>query len=268
VNDIKNLIFKTSYKAISKTFFISSPEFESQRFQRLNNDFQSVGFKNYQMEFICPTYKHTITDEILNKYVKENRMKIFRNVGMKKSEISLFLNYKAVLENIYKNYSDGIFLILESDVLIIKENFHEFEDFLNTMHSKKSEWDLIHIGRDLQNDYFGKPYLDFHVIYRDNKITHLPETYIEDITNENDKFRLFRKFYTRSTDSFLWNYSGIVKYLNYLNNNPIYEVPMDHYFAKFFENTLDFKHYWSMNTFLFQGTNYGLENSTIQRDTN
>jgi hypothetical protein len=41
---------------------------------------------------------------------------------------------------------------------------------------------------------------------------------------------------------------------------------MDHYFAKFFENTLDFKHYWSMNTFLFQGTNYGLENSTIQKD--
>jgi len=31
---------------------------------------------------------------------------------------------------------------------------------------------------------------------------------------------------------------------------------------------LDFKHYWSMNTFLIQGTNYGLEESTIQKDSN
>jgi len=267
VNDIKNLIFEKSYKLIKKTFFICSPEFELQRFERLNNDFQNIGFKNYQMEFICPTYKHTITDEIMNKHVKENLVRKVRYIGMKKAEISLFLNYKAVLENIYKNYSDGMFLIFESDVLIIKDNLHELEDFINTMYSKKSEWDLIHIGCDLENNYFTKPYWDWPGFYRD-KVTHLPDSYIEDITNENDKFRLIRKFYTRCTDSFLWNYTGVVKYLNYLNKNPIYDVPMDYYMVNFFENTIDFKHYWSMNTFLIQGTNYGLEESTIQRDTN
>jgi hypothetical protein len=94
VNDIKNLLFEKPYKLISKTFFISSPEFELRRFERLNNDFQNIGFKNYHMEFICPTYKHTITDEIMNKHVKENYIKNFRVSGMKKSEISLFLNYK------------------------------------------------------------------------------------------------------------------------------------------------------------------------------
>jgi hypothetical protein len=265
VNDIKNLIFEKSYNLITKAFFISSPIFETKRFGRLNNDFQKIGFKNYQMKFISPTYKYTITDEIMKKYVKEDLVRKTRYIGMKKAEISLFLNYKAVLEHIYKNYSDGVFLIFESDVLIIKDNLHELEEFINAMYSKKNEWDLIHIGCDLENNYFAKPYWDGPGFYRD-KITHLPDSYIEDITNENDKFRLIRKFYPRCTDSFLWNYTGVVKYLNYLNNNPIYDTPMDYYMANFFENTLDFKHYWSMNTFLIQGTNYGLEESTIQKD--
>jgi hypothetical protein len=266
VNDIKNLLFEKSYKLITKTFFISSPEFELRRFERLNIDFQSIGFKNYNMGFICPTYKHTITYEIMNKHVKENIIKKFRINGMKKSEISLFLNYKAVLEHIYKNYSDGIFLIFESDVLIMKDNIHELDEFINYVYNKRANWDLIHIGSDLENNqYFTKPYCDCPLPYRD-KITHLPDSYIEDITNENDKFRLIRKFHTRCCDSFLWNYSGIVKYLDYLNNNPIYDAPMDYYMTNFFENTLDFKHYWSMNTFFIQGSNFGLEESTIQKD--
>jgi len=266
VKDVKNLIFHKPYKLITKTFFIASPEFEMRRFERLNNDFQNIGFKNYHMEFICPTYKQTITDETLNKHVKENIIKRFRVSGMKKAEISLFLNYKAVLEHIYKNYSDGIFFIFESDVLIMKDNIDELDKFINCVYDKRDNWDLIHIGSDLENNqYFTKPYCDCPLPYR-NKITHLPDSYIEDITNENDTFRLIRKFHTRCTDSFLWNYSGIVKYLNYLNNNPIYDAPMDYYMTNFFENTSDFKHYWSMNTFFIQGSNFGFEESTIQKD--
>ena len=266
VNDVKNLIFNKPYKLITKTFFIASPEFELRRFERLNNDFQNIGFKNYHMEFICPTYKHTITDEIMQNHVKENIIKKFRISGMRKSEISLFLNYKAVLEHIYKNYSDGVFCIFESDVLIMKDNINELDEFINCVYDKRDNWDLIHIGSDLENNqYFTKPYCDVALPYR-NKITHLPDSYIEDITNENDKFRLIRKFHTRCTDSFLWNYSGIVKYLNYLNNNPSYDAPMDYYMTNFFENTLDFKHYWSIKTFLIQGTNFGFEESTIQKD--
>ena len=56
------------------------------------------------MSFICPTFKNTITQEIMNKHVKNDLIHKFRPVGMKKSEISLFLNYKAILEYISKNY--------------------------------------------------------------------------------------------------------------------------------------------------------------------
>ena len=267
VSDIKNLIFGRPYKWITKTFFISSPEFEFQRYERLKKDFQSIGFKSHNMEFICPTYKHTITNEIMNKHVKENLVKKLRVVGMKKAEISLFLNYKAILEHIYKNYSDGIFFIFESDVLIIKNNIDDFDEFVKNMYDKKNSWDLIHIGGSPFEycDYFTKPYCDWQLPYRDI-VNHLPNSYIEDITNEKDKFRLIRKFHTRCTDSFIWNYSGIVKFLNYLNNNPIYDAPFDYYMINFFENNLDFKHYWSMNTFLMQGSNLGFEESTIQKD--
>jgi hypothetical protein len=103
VNDVKNLIFNKPYNLITQSFFISSPKFELNRFERLKSDFQNIGFKNYHMEFICPTYKYTVTDEIMNKHVKENLVKKSRYFGMKKAEISLFLNYKAVLEHIYKN---------------------------------------------------------------------------------------------------------------------------------------------------------------------
>ena len=269
VSDIKNLIFDRPYKLITKTFFISSPDFEFQRYERLKKDFQSIGFKNHNMEFICPTYKHTITNEIMNKHVKENLVKKLRVVGMKKAEISLFLNYKAILEHIYKNYSDGIFFIFESDVLIIKNNINDFDEFIKNLYYKKNSWDLIHIGGSpFENcDYFTKPYLDCQLPYRDT-VNHLPNSYIEDITNEKDKFRLIRKFHTRCTDSFIWNYSGIIKFLNYLNANPIYDAPFDYYMINFFENSLDFKHYWSINTFLIQGSNLGFEESTIQKDLN
>lgn len=266
VNDIQNLIFTKPFKLITKTFFISSPEFEPQRYERLNYSFGTLGFKKYNMEFICPTYKHNITNETMNKYVKDNIVKKCRHIGMKKSEISLFLNYKAVLEHIYKNYSDGIFLIFESDVLIINDSINNLEEFINIMHGKRNDWDLIHIGRDGDNNgYFDKPYCDGPLPYRE-KVYDLPESYIEDITTDGDKFRLVRKYHTRCCDSFLWNYKGIVKFLHYMNNNNYYDAPFDYYMINFFENVRDFKHYWSLDTFFIQGSNHKLEPSTIQND--
>ena len=50
----------------------------------------------------------------------------------------------------------------------------------------------------------------------------MPEELVEtvDITSQNDSFRLIRKFNTRCCDSFLWTYSGVVKFLKYMNKNP------------------------------------------------
>ena len=264
-NNIKNLIFQKKYKNISQIFAINSPEFEPDRYERLNKLFTNLELKEYNIKYICPTYKQTITDEIMNTHVKYNLVKRLRINGVKKSEISLFLNYKAVLKKIVENYSDGLFIIFESDIFIDETTIQNLNEFIDTIYNKKECWDLIHIGKGGENEYFTKPYCDVMLPYRD-KAFHLPETYIEDITTPNDKFRLVRKFHTRCTDSFIWNYKGIEKFYKYMCDNFFYDAPFDYYLINFLENTLDFKHYWSLDTFFIQGSNYGLDTSTIQKD--
>ena len=268
IYNIQNLLFPKPF-LLDKIYTICNEKFEPTRFDRLNKMFREMCLDKRGVDYICPTYKQTITEEIMSKHVKENLVKKLRYQGMKRAEISLFLNYKAVLEEIVKNYSDGIFLILESDVVKIDENMEEFQEFLLEINKIKEGWDLIHIGKDKgECDYFGKCFIDDILPYRDksNLNNILQNTFIEDITGPNDKFRLIRKFHTRCTDSFLWNFSGIIKFFEYLNNHSIYDAPFDYYLTNFFENNLNFKHYWSMNTFFIQGSNYGLEESTIQKD--
>jgi hypothetical protein len=267
-NDIKNLLFNKPYNLVTKTYIISSPEYEPVRYNRLEKVFKpKLGLNDYNIDFICPTYKQTITPEIMKTHVKYNLVKRLRNCGMKKSEISLFLNYRKVLKTIVENYSDGLFLIFESDVFIDEETIHEFDKFLQFVNSHKNNWDVIHIGKGDTNQLFKKPYCDSILPYRD-EVTHLPETYVEDLTNENDTFRLFRKYHTRCTDAFIWNYKGIEKFYHCLNTNINYDAPFDYYLTNFLENRIDFKCYWSFKTFFIQGSNfYGLDTSTIQQDT-
>lgn len=260
-DDIKNLLFRP-YKSIDKIFVISSIEFEPERYKRLVDMFLSIGVNSHNLSFICPTYKQTITSEIMGMYVKQNLVRKLRYLGMKKSEVSLFLNYKAVLEYICANYLDGHFLIFESDVYKT-EDIDKFSKFIDYFVSKK-EWDLIHIGKEGENQYYTNPFME-HSPYRDFTISS-STPFIEDITTPNDLHRLIRKFHTRCTDSFLWRYRGVEKFLKYMNTS-LYEVPFDYYMSNFFEITPDFKQYWSMDTFFIQGTNNGLEKSTIQTDT-
>lgn len=258
-DDIKNVLDKMPN--IDKIFVISSQQFEQERYDRLQKMFKDIELKEYHTKFICPTYKQTITDEIMNKNVKYNLVKQIRHIGMKKSEISLFLNYKAVLEHISRNYSDGIFLIFESDVYTIANTPFLTEFVSNISHLN---WDLIHIGKEGENQYFSSPYME-HNPYRNFAISQ-STPYIEDITNEKDKHRLIRKFHTRCTDSFLWKYKGVCEFLEFMKNNT-FEVPFDYYMSYFFETNQSFRHYWSMDTFFIQGTNCGLEKSTIQNDS-
>jgi hypothetical protein len=266
-NDIKHLLFKREVSPITKIFLISNPIFEPVRYERLTNLFKSNDYlKNFDVEFICPTYKQTITNNIMNTHVKSNLVKRLRHNGMKKSEISLFLNYKQVLKTIVDNYLDGIFMIFESDVFIDDTSITELDEFLQFVANHKQNWDLIHIGKGGDEQFFGKPFCDEILPYRD-KINHLPVTFIEDLTTSNDRFRLVRKFHTRCTDSFIWNFKGVEKFYNCLNHNIIYDAPFDYYLTNFLENRLDFKCYWSFKTFFIQGSNYnGLDISTIQQD--
>jgi len=267
--DIRNLIFEKPFQQISQIYIICNPEFEPERYNTLRNMFyKKLKLSQDNISFISPTYKHTINDTDMNKYVNENIIQNFRIYPMKKSEISLFLNYKAVLDTIARDYKDGSFMIFESDVQIIDENINKLKEFLKYIDTKRELWDIIHIGYSSEQETFGGPYINGKTPYRNFVPPHVLDTsYIEDITNSTDDVRMIRKYHTRCTDSFVWNYNGIIKFLNYMNTETKYNAPFDYYMINNFEIDDTFKHYWTSLPFFIQGSNHGLVGSTIQNDT-
>lgn len=268
--DIRCLISKGCFNHISSIYCINNPLFENDRHILLKSLFKDLNIDNDYVKYISPTYKTNISLEIYDKYTKNQLVRHLRNSNMKLAELSLFLNYRAVLEHIEKNYKDGLFLIFESDVMISKEH-KKFNRFMEFIHNK--DFDLIHIGV-FHDDIFSNLINNFKTGYRvddnvNNDVLEYQEKYynnhyIEDITNESDEFRIIRKFSTNCTDSFLWRYSSIVKFLNYMREFEDYSAPFDYYMCNFFEKNLNFKNYWSVKEFFKQGSNPGFMSSTIK----
>jgi len=72
-NDIKNLIFKKSFPLINDIYIISSPIFEKERIEFINNNFtKKLELSKYNIKFYCPTYRNTITKEILKGKIKDD----------------------------------------------------------------------------------------------------------------------------------------------------------------------------------------------------
>ena len=258
-SDIKCALSTNCWNHISHICCVSNPEFEPERCKMLNDLFKGQNIDECFIKYISPTYKHTITKEIYDANIKEQLVQTLRRNPMINGELSLFLNYKANLEYIVKNYKEGIFLVFESDVMLGCD-ISVFNEFLVNVKDKK--WDLIHIGIKSDNTW-KNTFLESPTGYTERKINN--EIYIEDITTNIDKYRLSRKFRTRCTDSFLWKYDAIVKYLYWLNNDETnFGVPMDYYMCNFFEKNIDFKHYWSNEEFFKQGSNLGLIPTTLQ----
>jgi hypothetical protein len=271
--DIRTLINKQCWNNINKIYCINNEIFEPDRHKMLKNMFLKHNVSNDFIKYMCPTYKHTIDTDTYNKYTSRQLVRHLRNSNMTYGELSLFLNYRAVLEDIEKNYKDGLFLILESDVMESKDisKFNNFLDFI-----KDKEFDLIHLGLcdsgvfkiSLTDDFITGYRLHGEKLNNDvveyAKMFTSSKIYIEDITNENDEFRVIRKFYTRCTDSFLWKYEGIVKVLNFMRKFDDYSAPFDYYMCNCFEKNLNIKHYWSTNEFFVQGSNLGFIPSTLR----
>jgi hypothetical protein len=266
--DIRGLIFRSNvFPLVSQIYIVANPDFEPERCSRLMDLFYNkLGISGDQVSFISPTYKHMITDEMMRQNVVSPIIQRLRTLPMKKSEVSLYLNYKAVLESIERNYKDGMFLIFESDVFLVEQNLSLFCGFLEYINNKRGLWDVIHIGWSEIAETFGIPAINGKTPYRDFLPSHLQTSgFIEDITNNQDPVRLIRKYHTRCTDSFVWNYSGVIKFLEYMNKEPC-NTPLDYYMINKLETDADFKHYWTSETFFIQGSNHGLDKSTIQND--
>jgi hypothetical protein len=230
-------------------YLLCSADYEPSRFERLQCMLSVNSVNPDRYTFHCPTYKHTITDKLYELHVRTPFKKFFPwcDRKLRRSELSLTLNFRAVLEEIDRNYLDGSFLILESDV-VPTENLDQIDSFLKGVNALQQNWDCIHIGYGSDEQFLQTPFQ-------------------ETLTKEGDSIRLSRHLNTRCTDSMLWTKKGIEKMLHYMMATEDYSEPLDHYISRYLEtNQHLFSFYWSRPTFFKQLTNYGGEESTIQKD--
>lgn len=264
---IRNVIYDKPYKNLSQIYLLCNKDFEPHRYDKLKQMCHQLSLSEDNYQFISSTYKHTLTDEIMKHHVKEELVLRMRHIPMKKAEISLYLNFKEVLEHIDKTYKDGMFLILESDVFILP-TINRFNDCINLLQNK--EWSAINIGGEF-GDMNQVPWAPA-TIYRMDNVS--PDVNLlfgqakEDLNDSMSDIRFIRKFHTRCTDSQLWSYRGCIDFLKYMNTETNYGVPLDYYICHKAETDMKFKYYWSIPSFFDQASNRGMDISTIQQDKN
>jgi hypothetical protein len=189
---------------------------------------------------------------------------------MRRSEISLYLNFKAVWEDIVKTYLDGIFLILEADAFALPDITH-FNTCLDKL--KNKEWSGINIsgcnGRisDFNPSNSYAPLFGYRSGCTDKYKSILEQNCVEDLSTPDDTdVRFMRRYHTRCTDSQLWSYKGCCQLLEEMNTNPNYDIPFDYYITRLFERNMNIKYYWSDDTYFNQASTSGIDISTIQYD--
>jgi len=263
--EIRNRLVPKLMPSIDQVYIICSPEFEPARYEYLTNTLcTQLALREDNVTFKCPTFKHTITDEKMTECVKTKSVLMLRRSEMKKSEISLMLNFKSILEEIEKTYSGGYFLILESDVIMCSPP-HLLASFIKSVTTGIWDWDFLHIGE-------GHPVYQSHILAPPFCKVNGPiskgkehQYKMQPIYAEGNGIKLVRKYYSRCTDSFLFKYKGVQTLLKEMNAHPDYNLPLDNYISDILEEKQNIKHYWSTDLFFMQGSQHGAFESNIQR---
>lgn len=259
---IRNLLMPGPYPQLTSILSLCNQAYEPERYARLNTFFDTYNVSNDLRTFIAPTYKHTISDMDIVNYIRHDYMIDVYNRPMRKSEVSIILNFKAIFEYIEKTYMDGMFLVLESDVHPYPE-FAEFHKCLDKLKGKV--WSAISLGRD-EGYLYKLPYCDHDSPYRKGWQVDSAKLYahaIEDLsTPEDTDIRFIRKFNPRCCDAQLFSYNGVKQILNFLNTIDNYGAPFDYMVMKLLEENMDFTYYWSSISYFQQGSNFGLDSST------
>jgi hypothetical protein len=246
VRDCKALLFQhTLFPSIRQIYFICNKEYEPVRYERLQVIINSLKIPEYLYTFCCPTYKHTINEEQYKKYARTplHTLIPWCSRTLRKAELSLFLNFRAVFEDVEKQYLEDVNIItFESDIIPMMDNIEKLPPFLSFCNENKRTWDFVHFG-------------------------YAPVENKGKLLAENNGNSLIRNVNTRCTDTLLWNYRGLCILLNYMRETEDYGEPFDHYISRLLESGDYLIHAWSNPSFFLQMSNYGGESSEIQKDT-
>ena len=231
----------------NKIYFICNKDKENDRYSFLIKQIDNVNLKNY--EFFNYIWKTDITDNIRKEYCKSDyTMKLHgRSIitnPLSNGEISLFLNYIECLRKIRNEYVDGIFIIMESDVIFGDDFNKNLIELLNSIKLLNTEWDIINIGNIKQ--WFNK-----EKYYKNNPI----------IIN-NIKF--YKENINRCAEAIIWNYKSVCKFLDYFDEKKDIDGPIDTKIDVLSEYLGRFNIYWNEPTFITQGSICNIFDTTLR----
>lgn len=175
---------------MDKIYIICSEEYEPERKENMETQLENGNFNKNKIEYFCKNWK---TD--LNLEIKYDDC-IFENLNL--GEISVFINHMEILKNIKNNFTEGNFLILESDAYAYP-GLEFTQNKIDKILEFNNNWDIINIGGSCQQLFQEHGY---------------PKT--EPILFDNTKF--YNENRLICIESLLWNYNSICKFLNLFDN--------------------------------------------------
>lgn len=227
----------------NKLYFLCNKYKEPDRYNLLLKQINQTNLCNY--EFFNYIWGNQITPELRKKYCKTDYTMTFHGRSMitkplSNGEISLFLNHIECLRKIRRDYSEGLFLIMESDVIFQDvNNFNsQLNDLFNSIKMLDNEWDIINIGNT-------KPWFNNKKYYKNIPVC---------INN----IQFYKEKINRCTEAIVWNYKSVCKFLDYYEVNEDIDGPIDTKMDVFSEFMGSFNIYWNEPTFITQGSTIGI----------
>lgn len=232
-----------------KTFILIREEKEPERLKKIKSQILNLNLNEYlDIHFFNYCWKEDITEQVRNKYCKSDwtMKKHNRNMidhPLTQGEISLFLNYIFCLKRIRDTYTEGNFLILESDA-IFTDNFNKetIKQTINDMNLIE-ELDILNIGEGVPNYFYGYP---------KTKPT---------IVNNN---KYYRENLNRCTEANLWKYIAVCKFLDYFEENKDIDGPIDTKMDVLATDLGGFNIFWPEKYMIRQGSHLKIFNSTLR----
>lgn len=223
------------------TFFIVNPKYEEDRYNNLLKLIKENNISNYS--FIANTWGCDITPELRNILTKTDTAMKYHGRNMidyplSNGEISLFLNHVESLRKIRDTYSNGIFLIFESDIIFYDNFKGKIKEVIEL--STKVDWDIINIGRGNGND--------------------IPKS--EPI---KPGLNLYKEKRNRFSEGILWNYKGVCKFLSYFEETNDIDAPIDCKMDYYSDILGIFDLYWAEPGLVWQKSAMGILPSHLAR---
>jgi hypothetical protein len=255
--DCKSVLYPCPlFPNIKQIYFLCNREYEPEKYSSLLQMTEKLGIKDHMYTFLAPSWGSNITPDTYSHHVRSTLHDMLPwwhgPETLKYSSLSLILNYRALLEDMTKRYSDSALLIsFESDISPIYQALHALPRFLTFCSGGtggagagtggagagtggSGTWGCIHFGYGSKcKDDEGK-----EVIY------------------SNGEFSLIRHTNTRCTDTLLWKGSCAQAILDYMKETEEYSEPIDHYLIRYFEERAPLTHAWASHVFFKQSSNY------------